>query len=139
MLQNISWLSFAKFLSAATAIYYLAVIGLFFRKEAKQFLKRKQKPLLVVIAALATVGTANAQDGNAGISQANTMIRGYFDTGSQLMYAVGAVLALVGAVRTYKEWNAGHQQEAYRAATGWFGSCIFLVVVTTVIRSFFGL
>ncbi len=81
---------------------------------------------------------AQSADGNNGISQANTMVRGYFDTATQLMYAVGAILALIGAVRVYQLWGS-HHGEAGRAAAGWFGSCIFLVVVSTVIRSFFGL
>ena len=29
---------------------------------------------------------AYAQDGNAGINEAATQVRGYFDTGTQLMY-----------------------------------------------------
>jgi len=81
---------------------------------------------------------AQTADGNNGISQANTMVRGYFDTATQLMYAVGAILALIGAVRVYQLWGS-HHGEAGKAAAGWFGSCIFLVVVSTVIRSFFGL
>lgn len=67
------------------------------------------------------------------------MIRSYFDSGCQLMYAIGAILALVGAVQVYRHWNSGHQQEAYKAAAGWFGSCVFLVIVATVIKSFFGI
>jgi len=80
-----------------------------------------------------------AQDGNQGISQANTMTRSYYDTGTQLFYGVGGVLALIGAMRVYSLWNEqeGHGH-AYKAASGWFGGCIFLVVVSTVIRSFFG-
>jgi hypothetical protein len=81
---------------------------------------------------------AQTADGNNGISQANTMVRGYFDTATQLMYAVGAILALIGAVRVYQLWGS-HHGEASKAAAGWFGSMIFLVVVATVIRSFFGL
>jgi hypothetical protein len=139
MLNAISWLAFAKFLATATAIYYAGLASLFFRKELKQLLARKNK--LLLLAPMAVLGTqaARAQDGNQGISQANTLIRGYFDTGVQLMYAIGAIFALIGAIHTYKEWNAGHQREAYQAAAGWFGSCIFLVIVATVIRSFFGL
>ena len=81
---------------------------------------------------------AQTADGNNGINQANTMVRGYFDTATQLMYAVGAILALIGAVRVYQLWGS-HQGEAGKAAAAWFGSCVFLVVVSTVIRSFFGL
>jgi len=139
MLQHISWLSFAKSLAVITALYYLAVLGLFYRKETFAFFHRVRRRLFLVSSAATLATIANAQDPNAGISQANTLIRGMFDTGTQLMYAIGAVLGLVGAVKTYKEWNAGHQQEAYRAATGWLGSSIFLVVVAAIIKSFFGL
>jgi hypothetical protein len=78
-----------------------------------------------------------AQDGNAGINEANTAVRGYFDTGTNLMYAIGAVLGLIGAVKVYQKWNSG-DPDTSRVAAAWFGSCIFLVVVATVLKSFFG-
>jgi len=34
----------------------------------------------------------DAQDGNAGINQANTLVRSYFAAGENLMYAIGAIL-----------------------------------------------
>ena len=79
-----------------------------------------------------------AQDGNAGINQANTMVRSYFDTGVNLLYAVGAIVGLIGAVKVYRAWSNG-DHETSKLAASWFGACIFLVVVATVIRSFFGL
>jgi hypothetical protein len=79
-----------------------------------------------------------AQDGNQGITQATTMVKGYFDTGCNLMYAIGAVIAIIGGVKTFQKWNAGEPDTA-KVAASWFGSCIFLVVVATVIKSFFGL
>jgi hypothetical protein len=54
------------------------------------------------------------------------------------MYAVGAILGLIGAVRVYQKWNHG-DHDTSKVAAAWFGSCIFLVIVATVIRSFFGL
>ena len=80
---------------------------------------------------------AMAQDGNAGINAANQQVRSYFDSGTNLMYAVGALLGLIGAVKVYQKWNAG-DQDTGKVAAAWFGSCIFLVVVAIVIRSFFG-
>ena len=77
------------------------------------------------------------QDGNAGINAANTKVRGYFDSGTNLMYAVGALLGLIGAVKVYQKWNAG-DQDTGKVAAAWFGSCVFLVIVATVIKSFFG-
>lgn len=96
----------------------------------------KQK--LVFTAFLLLVATvAFSQDGNAGINEANTKVRSYFTAGTNLMYAVGAILGLIGAVKVYQKWNAG-DHDTGKVAAAWFGSCVFLVVVTTVIRSFFG-
>ena len=81
---------------------------------------------------------AYAQDGNAGINQANTQVRSYFDAGTNLMYAVGAIVGLIGAIKVYNKWNAG-DHDTGKVAAAWFGSCVFLVVVATVIKSFFGI
>lgn len=78
-----------------------------------------------------------AQDGNAGINEANTKVRGYFSAGTNLMYAVGAIVGLIGAVKVFQKWNAG-DHDTGKVAAAWFGSCVFLVVVATVIKSFFG-
>lgn len=78
-----------------------------------------------------------AQDGNAGINEANTKVRSYFSSGTNLMYAVGAIVGLIGAVKVFQKWNAG-DHDTGKVAAAWFGSCVFLVVVATVIRSFFG-
>lgn len=78
-----------------------------------------------------------AQDGLAGINQANQEVRSYFSAGTNLMYAVGALLGLIGAVKVYQKWNNG-DPDTGKVAAAWFGSCVFLVIVTTVIQAFFG-
>jgi len=95
----------------------------------------KKVSLFFFVMILAAV--ALAQDGNAGINEANTKVRSYFAAGTNLMYAVGAVLGLIGAVKVYSKWNSG-DPDTGKVAAAWFGSCVFLVVVATVIRSFFG-
>ncbi|HLX93153.1 MAG TPA: DUF4134 domain-containing protein [Puia sp.] len=82
--------------------------------------------------------SAQTADGNAGINQATTMVTSYFAAGTTLMYAVGAILGLIGAVKVYQKWNHG-DHDTGKVAAAWFGSCIFLVVVATVIKSFFGI
>ena len=94
-------------------------------------------PLLLVAQAF-IAETAAAQDGIAGINQATSMVTSYFAAAVTLMYAVGAILGLIGAVRVYLKWNHG-DHDTSKVAAAWFGSCIFLVVVATVIKSFFGL
>jgi len=86
---------------------------------------------------MATVVLAQAQDGNAGITEATNKVKSYFATGTNLMYAIGAITGLVGAVKVYNKWSAGEPDTA-KVASSWFGACIFLVVVATVLKSFFG-
>lgn len=96
----------------------------------------KSKIMLICCVVASLYG--QAQDGNAGINEANTQVRSYFDSGTNLMYAVGAVLGLIGAVKVYQKWNSG-DPDTGKVAAAWFGSCVFLVIVATVIRSFFGI
>ncbi|TCC88799.1 DUF4134 domain-containing protein [Pedobacter frigiditerrae] len=49
--------------------------------------------------------TAWAQDGNAGIQEATNKVKGYFDTGCDLMYAIGAVVGIIGAVKVLCAMN----------------------------------
>ncbi|WP_299357765.1 DUF4134 domain-containing protein [Mucilaginibacter sp.] len=95
------------------------------------------KKTLLVISLILISGICLAQDGNAGINEATTQVKSYFSTGTNLMYAIGAIVGLVGAIKVYKKWNDG-EHDTGKVASSWFGSCIFLVVVATVLKSFFG-
>ena len=141
MLQFISWGGFIGTSLLLTFLYYLIIGIRYFRKELSAWILRLRKKFLLMLPATVGLTAAYAQtaDGNNGISQANTLIRSYFSTGTQLMYAVGALVGLTGAVRVFNIWNSGHREDVGKAAAGWFGSCIFLVIVATVIQSFFGL
>jgi hypothetical protein len=92
---------------------------------------------VVAVAVMFTI-VVYGQDGNAGIQDANTKVRSYFTSGTQLMYAVGAIVGLIGAVKVFQKWNAG-DHDTGKVAAAWFGSCVFLVVVVTVIKAFFGI
>lgn len=98
----------------------------------------KKRVAVLVSLAVLNAQILPAQDGAAGIQEADTMVRSYFDVGINLMYAIGAIVGLIGAVKVYNKWSSGHPDTGQTAAA-WFGSCIFLVVVATVLRSFFGL
>jgi hypothetical protein len=107
-------------------------------KKVIQFSIRRGKAFaLALLVYILTVTFAEAQDGNAGINEATMRIRSYFATGTNLMYAIGAVLGLVGAVKVYQKWNSG-DPDTGKVAAAWFGSCVFLVIVATVLQSFFG-
>ena len=105
------------------------------RSRVRAMLRKK---LTVLSVLLMSWLAASSQDGNAGIQQANTQVRSYFESGTNLMYSIGAILGLIGAVKVYSKWNGG-DQDTSKVAAAWFGSCIFLVVVATIIKSFFGM
>jgi len=93
---------------------------------------------MMFLAGLLTVNYGFAQDGASGINSATTQVKSYFDAGCNLMYAIGAVVGIIGAVRVFNKWNSG-EPDTNKVAAAWFGSCVFLVVVATILKSFFGL
>src|SRR5687768_8932607 len=107
------------------------------RLKFKNLNKKKWLGLGLTVVFVLSELSVFAQDGNAGINEANQKVRSYFASGTNLMYAVGAILGLIGAVKVYQKWNAG-DPDTSKVAAAWFGSCVFLVVVATVIKSFFG-
>ena len=74
-------------------------------------------------------------NGMAGISEATNMVTSYFDPLTKLIFAVAAILGL-GGVRVYSKFSSG-DPDASKSATALFLSCVFLVIVGTVLRSFF--
>ncbi len=106
-----------------------------FKKQTTNNISRKAATI-VLLALLAASG-AYAQDGNAGINAATTQVKSYFAAGTSLMYAIGAIVGLIGAIKVYNKWNHG-EPDTGKVAAAWFGSCVFLVIVATVLKSFFG-
>lgn len=73
---------------------------------------------------------------SAGIDQATAEVSSYVDPVSNLIIAIGAVVGLIGGVRVYIKWQSG-DQDTQKAIMGWFGACLFLILVGVVIKSFF--
>ncbi len=138
MLRQISWSTYFSVVGVIVLLYYASIVAIFYRKRLFAWVRKRLATTIIVLATVSRV-RAQTADGNNGINQANTLIRSYFQTGTQLMYAIGALVGLVGAIRVFVLWNGGHHQEMNRAAAAWFGSCVFLVVVALIIQSFFGL
>lgn len=95
----------------------------------------KRAALLLVMGLAASV--LLAQNGKQAITTATTELKGYVDVVGSLILAIGGVVGFVGGVRVYIKWNNG-DQDVNKALMGWMGSCIFLVLVGTVIKAFFG-
>ena len=98
--------------------------------------KQRKKVLLAAVAMLSGSGAFAQGNGTAGINEATQMVTSYFEPATQLIYAIGAVVGLIGGVKVYNKFSAG-DRDTSKTAASWFGACIFLIVAATVLRSFF--
>lgn len=98
--------------------------------------KQRKKTLLATMAMLTGFSVLAQGDGSAGITEATQMVTSYFDPATQLIYAIGAVVGLIGGVKVYGKFSSG-DPDTSKTAASWFGACIFLIVAATILRSFF--
>ncbi|WP_166919715.1 DUF4134 domain-containing protein [Flavobacterium poyangense] len=98
--------------------------------------KQRKKNLFMMVAILSMFGVFAQGDGAAGITEATQMVTSYFDPATQLIYAIGAVVGLIGGVKVYNKFSSG-DPDTSKTAASWFGACIFLIVAATILRSFF--
>jgi len=75
--------------------------------------------------------------GTTGINAATSSLSSYVDPVGNLILAIGAVVGLIGGVIVYIKWNSG-DRDVSKEVMSWGGSCIFLVLVSVVIKAFFG-
>lgn len=98
-----------------------------------------QKPVyLIGMAVLIAVYNVSAQTGVAGgIGAATAQVKSAYTYVGPLILAIGGVVGLAGGIRVYIKWNNG-DQDVQKELIGWAGSCIFLVLVGTILTAFFG-
>ena len=96
----------------------------------------RKRILLSVFSVLFTAGLFAQGQGLAGINEASSLMTSYFDPATKLCYAIGAVLGLVGGIKTYGKFSSG-DPDTSKTAASWFFACIFLIVAASILRSFF--
>jgi hypothetical protein len=101
-------------------------------KKTKNLLKKAGIGLFLIIQTMEQIAAQNA----AGIDQATNEVKSYIDPVSNLIIAIGAVVGLIGGIRVYIKWQSG-DQDTQKSLMGWFGACLFLVLVGVVIKAFF--
>ena len=100
-------------------------------------MNKKNRIILLAAMIFADVSQTFAQgNGLAGINEATSMVTSYFDPGTKLIYAIGAVVGLIGGIKVYGKFSSG-DPDTSKTAASWFGACIFLIVSATILRSFF--
>ena len=94
------------------------------------------KTTFTIFFSLFTTALFAQGDGSAGITEATSMVTSYFDPATNLIYAIGAIVGLIGGVKVYSKFSSG-DPDTGKTAASWFGACIFLIVSATILRSFF--
>ncbi|RZM19024.1 MAG: DUF4134 domain-containing protein [Pedobacter sp.] len=103
-------------------------------------MKNLTKNLLLILgmSASSAVVFAQAAGGTTGINAATSTLTSYIDPVSTLTLAIGAVVGIIGGIMVYIKWNSG-DRDISKEVMSWGGSCIFLVLVSVVIKAFFGI
>ena len=100
-------------------------------------MKQRIGRLFAAALLLSLASSAFAQgNGLSGINEATKMVTSYFDPGTKLIYAIGAVIGLIGGIKVYQKFASG-DPDTSKTSASWFGACIFLIVAATILRSFF--
>ena len=99
-------------------------------------MNNKKKITMLLLLTATAIGAYAQGNGIAGINEATKMVTSYFDPGTKLIYAVGAVVGLIGGIKVYNKFSSG-DPDTSKTAASWFGACIFLTVAATILRSFF--
>ena len=63
----------------------------------------KKITLMMLLLMTATIGAYAQGNGIAGINEATKMVTSYFDPGTKLIYAVGAVVGLIGGIKSVQQ------------------------------------
>ncbi len=98
--------------------------------------KQRKKILISALTLIMSIPLTAQGNGTAGINEATQMVTSYFEPATQLIYAIGAVVGLIGGVKVYNKFSSG-DPDTSKTAASWFGACIFLIVAATILRSFF--
>ena len=86
--------------------------------------------------------TLRAQNGAAQMSTAlensKTEISGIFQSLSDVILIIGAIVGLVGGIQVFVKWNRG-ERDINKEIAAWGGSCVFLLIMGTILKTAFGL
>jgi hypothetical protein len=74
--------------------------------------------------------------GIPGINSASRDISSFYPALANLSIAVGGLVGLVGGLRIFILWQKGERDIEFEIM-GWFGSCIFLVLLGGVVKAIF--
>ena len=70
-------------------------------------MNNKKKITMLFLLTATAIGAYAQGNGMAGINEATKMVTSYFDPGTKLIYAIGAVVGLIGGIKVYNKFSSG--------------------------------
>ncbi len=104
-------------------------------KQAKAWLSSAAKPLIMLLAGLFGYA-ANAFAAADPFASATGEIKGYQSSVQSLLYAIAAIIALVGAFNVFHKLING-DQDVKKTIMMTLGGCIALIALSTALPAFF--
>ena len=106
-------------------------------KQKKFWNKQMAMKLFVVVVMVLVATMPMLAQGNNPIDKVTGSLSDYPRAVQDLMFIIGGIVGLIGAIRVYIKWQNG-DQDVQKALVGWAGALIFLIVAGLAVKAFFG-
>ena len=83
----------------------------------------KKRVIFSAAMLLAATGAFAQGNGVGGIVEATNMVTSYFDPATKLIYAIGAVVGLIGGVKVYSKFSSGDPDTGQLVRGVYFPDC----------------
>ena len=94
--------------------------------------------LLLLLSNGALYAQTGAAQMSTAIENSKTDISGIFQSLSDVILVIGAIVGLVGGIQVFVKWNRG-ERDINKEIAAWGGSCVFLLIMGTILKTAFGL
>lgn len=101
-------------------------------------MQKNIKPFVLLSSLLLFTAGVYAQSITAGLNTVNGEVKTAFAPSVVLIYTIGGIVGLIGGLICFRKWQSG-DPHLNNHLIGWGGSCVFLLLVPTLIKTFFGL
>ena len=94
--------------------------------------------LLLLLSSISLQAQTGAGQMSTAIENSKTDISGIFQSLSDVILVIGAIVGLVGGIQVFVKWNRG-ERDINKEIAAWGGSCVFLLIMGTILKTAFGL
>jgi hypothetical protein len=101
------------------------------------FFQYSKRVFMLVLLLTGTVYASYAAgDATQAFTSIVTNLKSIFTSLTTVLYAVSALIGIIGAVQVYQKWSSG-DPNTNKIAASWFGAAIFVSLVATFLKAMF--